>query len=170
MHKSAKKTIFTAIVLATLCLAAASSVIAGGIEKEAFFSTGCLTVLPDFGTSTVLENGNIQIRDMVTIQYSEATDDRITGYYKVVINVNVDATWKGVLWGTIESCDEYGEPISDGWKGTYHGQYFYWPPDNALIESTGHGIGAYKGLKFTDTRAITGGGGGVVGTIQGTSE
>lgn len=170
MYKSAMKTIFTAIVLAAFCLVATSSLIAGGIEKEAFFSTGYLTDIPDPGTTTFLKNGDIHIRDMVTIQYSEATDDRITGYYRVVINVNVDATWKGVLWGTIESCDEYGEPVSDGWKGTYNGQYFYWPPDNALIESTGHGIGAYKGLKFSDTRAITGGGGGVVGTIQETGE
>lgn len=178
MSTTIKRHFFVSIAMLVLLLVSTTAVMAEKTEKKAYFGTMMLTGIENPGTMTILKKGNTRLRDQVAIFYREATDSRITGYYKVVINVNVDSTWNGALWGTFHSCTANGDPVTDGWEGTYHGQYFYWPPNNAFYEFVAHGTGAYEGLQFKDTSAVaeddlTPGSGDqthYVGTIQGTSE
>jgi hypothetical protein len=160
---------FTLTVFA-LVLMSATAVASENAEKKAFTGTEVFFSPMDPGHMTY-EGGNIHLRGEVIIYQWVTSDTRLTGYIAVVINGNFDSTFTGPMWGTFQSVDKDGEPIVDGWEGTWNGEIFEFIPNtlsNWVDSGVGHGTGKYKGLKFEFSTAYGGPPIGItVGVIQG---
>jgi hypothetical protein len=121
--------------------------------QKAFTATETVVGYLDPGTTTI-SDGIARIRNQVILVYYNTSDSRITGYYRGVVNYNMDSELSGPMWGAIQSADENGNPIADGWVGTFDGQlYSVYPSYNTLLKLTAHGKGANKGLRLEATDA-----------------
>jgi len=58
-----------------------------------------------------------------------------------------------LVWGTGQSTDQNGNPIPDGWVGTFNGRMYSASFYNMLVSGVAHGIGEYKGLRYEITDA-----------------
>ena len=103
------------------------------------------------GTYTFPGN-NVRQRGMETIFLMDTNDERVNGYFRVVGDAQASlVTGEGEQWGSLYSCDIEGNPLDDGWEGTWNGKIFdlfWWDTMNTIIL---HGKGENKGLKVEGT-------------------
>ena len=74
-------------------------------DKTAYTGTEVLISIVDTGTTETLPNGGRHVRNWVGIYAEPASDDRVAGYARVVVNMDLNSEGKGVTWGAYYSCN-----------------------------------------------------------------
>ena len=151
-----KRIVLVFAFLLTVCMAAGFQAFAGQSgKKRALTYTETLLAELDPGITTE-SNGNVHIRGARYLWYVQSSDSRLGGYFGSVYNANLDATGTGHIWGTWFSTDDNGDPVADGWEGTWSGNGYDLFPDlysNFIVKFEAHGIGDNEGLKLESTDA-----------------
>jgi hypothetical protein len=135
-------------------------------EKNTFdgnFVPG-ITIVPP----TYTEAGNTSHqRGWETTWFMSTNDERVNGYFRLVGNAQASLiSGTGVQWGSLYSCDELGDPLPNGWEGTWNGEIFdlfQWDTMNTIIL---HGKGENEGLKVEGTWVLTSSSTVIVGVVQ----
>lgn len=90
-------------------------------------------------------DGNIHVRNMVTVYSSSSADGRVSGINTTVMSANWDASFVGVGWGTYHLESD----VYDGyWAGNYTVQMYEW---GYICQIRGKGYGEFEGLLLIAT-------------------
>ena len=137
----------------------AGTIFAGGnankAEKKAYNSV--LSWLQELDPGVITISGKMEhIRGARYFWLAENSDSRISGNSVSIFNGNLDASGTGPIWGEYFSTDANGDPTTDGWKCSWHGQMYDYSAGkfNWLVKSVCHGTGIYDGMRLEDTQAF----------------
>jgi hypothetical protein len=144
------------VALVILAAAAAGSTTAQPNRSE-FESHAWYTAIPEGGDITCPGGGEpstslfppwcgedrTKVRGRVLTGFIDLTsDERVAGTNRIVMNMNLDASFEGPIWGTYE----IEVPGRGAWEGTWQGKYH--GPLLATYRLVAHGSGEFEGLEL----------------------
>jgi hypothetical protein len=133
--------IITALTVGLLLLAGTAE---GKATRISFTAeeTSCIPTSP--GTSWYAD-GTLHIRGYTQVCDHAGSIPQVDGTDYEVLNLNLDATGSGVIWGTWRLEVEGGS-----WEGVHHGKIagLLTPGQYGTARGVGHGTGIYEGQQY----------------------
>ena len=147
----------TCSMAALVVLAAVSAPATAQPNRSEFESHAWYTAIPERGDITCPSGGEpasslmppwcvgdrTKVRDRVLTGFIDSTsDERVAGTIRVVMNMNLDASYQGPAWGTYE----IEVPGRGAWEGTWQGKFH--GGSLGTYRLVAHGSGEFEGLEL----------------------
>lgn len=148
---------FTLAALALATLVVTASPAAAQRDRTDFHALAIYTAIPERGEITCpggsepspslmppwCGDTRTKVRDrVVTGSIVQSSDWRVGGATKTVMNMNLDPSFEGPIWGTYV----IDVPGHGTWEGVWQGQYF--GPTLATYRLVAHGSGEFEGFEL----------------------